>query len=215
VVLLLMNDGALQAVLRSGLTLGTNVSVAAGADSGQARATTATHDVVAFVDVDGVFAGVSIDGAVIEPRSKLSRAYYGAEVTPSEVVVERKYDHPGAAAFRAALGEGGVTAPAPVTSAEPPVTTAEPPPADSAPAPGAPATAPTPGERRTCTSESRKAEMCTMIYAPVCAEVDTGVRCIKAPCPSSKFVQFSNACAACREKRTLSYYAGPCVPAAR
>ncbi|HEX4337540.1 MAG TPA: lipid-binding SYLF domain-containing protein [Polyangiaceae bacterium] len=211
VVLLLMNDGALDAVLRSGLTLGANASVAAGNDTGEARATTATHDVIAYVDVDGVFAGASIDGAVVEPRSRWSSAYYGKDVVPSEIVVERKYDHPGAAALRAALA---VAAPAPAASAVPTASAA--PPIESAPSSdAATGLAPTPGEQQTCTAEQRKAEMCTMLYAPVCAEVDTGVRCIKAPCPSSKFVQFSNACAACRDKKTLSYYAGPCAPVAR
>ncbi len=33
-------------------------------------------------------------------------------------------------------------------------------------------------------------------YDPVCAEVDTGIRCIKAPCPSSTRKTFRNACEA-------------------
>jgi hypothetical protein len=53
-----------------------------------------------------------------------------------------------------------------------------------------------------------------MMDAPVCALVDTGIRCITAPCPSTKLVQFSNACIACKEKSTLGYYAGKCVTAA-
>jgi lipid-binding SYLF domain-containing protein len=212
VVLLLMNDGALQAVLRSGLTLGANASVAAGNDSGEARATTATHDVIAYVDVDGVFVGASIDGAVVEPRSKFSQAYYGVDVVPSEVVVDRRYDHPGAAGLRSALRSPDDAAPA-VT---PPSAVANGAPS-STPAASAPATAPAalsmpPGEQHLCSPESRQAEMCMMIYAPVCAVVDTGIRCVKAPCPSTKLVQFANACTACKDPKTNGYYAGACVP---
>ncbi len=216
-VLLLMNDNALQAVLRSGLTLGANASVAAGNDSGEARAATVTKDVIAFVDVDGVFAGASIDGTVVEPRSKLSSTYYGANVVPSEIVVDRRYDHPGAAGLRKALASLDVaTAPAASTAARAPSTqpSVSPPPASSSQASGSEGLLPPPGEQRECSPESRQAQMCTMIYAPVCAVVDTGIRCVKAPCPSSRLVQFGNACSACKDKKTIGYYSGACVAAA-
>ena len=71
------------------------------------------------------------------------------------------------------------------------------------------------GEQRACSPESRQAQACTMIYAPVCAVVDTGIRCIRAPCPSTKLVKFSNACVACKDRSTIGYYAGECVTPAR
>jgi lipid-binding SYLF domain-containing protein len=218
VVLLLMNDNALSAVLRSGLTLGANASVAAGNNAGEARASTVTKDVIAFVDVDGVFAGASIDGAVVEPRPRLSRNYYGADVVPKEVVLDRKYDHPGANALRAALGaksmakaveSGAAGGPAPGVAA---------PAASAGTSPDASKLVPPNGDQRACSPESRQAEACTMISAPVCGVVDTGVRCVAAPCPeASKLVQFSNACNACKDSKTLAYYVGACVsvPAAR
>src|SRR5260221_5089643 len=76
VVLLLMNDHALSSLLRSGFTLGADVSVAAGTlgDSGKARSATTAKDVISFVDVGGLFAGASVDGAVVKPRPTLDRA---------------------------------------------------------------------------------------------------------------------------------------------
>lgn len=71
------------------------------------------------------------------------------------------------------------------------------------------------GEQRACSPESRQAQACTMIYAPVCAVVDTGIRCITAPCPSTKLVKFSNACVACKDRSTIGYYPGECVTPAR
>ncbi|NUQ77386.1 MAG: hypothetical protein HUU21_27940 [Polyangiaceae bacterium] len=62
-----------------------------------------------------------------------------------------------------------------------------------------------------CSEESRKAEMCTQQYDPVCADVDTGVRCVTAPCPqASERKTFSNACVACQEPKVIGYRKGSC-----
>jgi SH3 domain-containing YSC84-like protein 1 len=103
VVLLLMTDRAVSSVLHSGLTLGANASVAAGTDTGEGRASTATRDVIAFVDVGGMFAGASVDGAVVEPRQKLNDAYYRTSANPWDIVLNRRYDHPGARVLRDSL----------------------------------------------------------------------------------------------------------------
>ena len=39
-------------------------------------------------------------------------------------------------------------------------------------------------------------KVCTQEFSPVCAKIDTGIRCIKAPCPSYSKKTFSNACLA-------------------
>ena len=213
VVLLLMNDGALSAVLRSGLTLGANASVAFGNDTGQSRASTATKDVVAFVDADGVFAGASIDGVVVEPRPKLDRASYGKDVVASELVLDRKVANPGAAVLRTALGTASGSAPSASASASAPSASAS---SDVATLPGDEKAPPAPtGEAHACSPESRQADVCTMIYAPVCAAVDTGIRCIRAPCPSSTYVQFSNACEACKNRNVREYFTGECATAVK
>jgi putative hemolysin len=52
---------------------------------------------------------------------------------------------------------------------------------------------------------------CTMDYNPVCGVKDTGVRCVRAPCPmASENVTFGNACGACADPKVYGYYAGPC-----
>jgi SH3 domain-containing YSC84-like protein 1 len=109
VVLLLMNDSTLLSVIDSGITLGADASVAAGTvgQAGQARAASAAADVIHYVDVGGVFAGVSLDGAVLKARDAFNRRYYGPEATTHEIVVGRKFDAPGADVIRRALGSGG------------------------------------------------------------------------------------------------------------
>jgi hypothetical protein len=54
---------------------------------------------------------------------------------------------------------------------------------------------------------------CNLDYKPVCAEVDTGVRCITAPCPSSERKTYSSACKACRDPKASSHVPGRCPPA--
>jgi len=53
-------------------------------------------------------------------------------------------------------------------------------------------------------------EICTQHYQPVCALRDTGVRCIKAPCPSASWVPYPNACTACNDRHVLGYRPGNC-----
>ena len=54
-------------------------------------------------------------------------------------------------------------------------------------------------------------QICTRDYRPVCAQRDTGVRCVTTPCPSSEWVTLGNACSACSDAKVLGYRAGPCT----
>src|SRR5690606_4565419 len=56
----------------------------------------------------------------------------------------------------------------------------------------------------------QRPEMCAQIYQPVCGLVDTGVRCVTTPCPSSTQKTFGNACTACAEASVNQYRAGEC-----
>jgi len=60
-----------------------------------------------------------------------------------------------------------------------------------------------------CKEPRRQA--CTREYRPVCAVKDTGVRCIRSPCPSTEQVTYSNACVACADKKVIGYQSGACL----
>ncbi len=53
-------------------------------------------------------------------------------------------------------------------------------------------------------------QMCTREYNPVCAKVDTGIRCIKAPCPSEEWQTFATGCTACSDSKVYGYVLGEC-----
>ncbi|TCZ60966.1 hypothetical protein EXY23_14110 [Roseicella aquatilis] len=124
-LMLIMNDKALNAVLDSQLTLGADASIAVatlgGAVSG---ATTAAvgGDIVAFAQTRGLFAGLTLEGSHLSSRSAWNRAYYGQEVGPREIVVAMRVYNPGADPLRAVLMRfgspgGAAAAPAPAPAA--------------------------------------------------------------------------------------------------
>ena len=59
-----------------------------------------------------------------------------------------------------------------------------------------------------CTSP--RPEVCTREYRPVCAQRDTGVRCVTAPCPSAEAVTMPNACSACSDAKVIGYVPDAC-----
>jgi len=61
----------------------------------------------------------------------------------------------------------------------------------------------------TCTEEQKQAKMCTMEYRPVCGVVDSRIRCITEPCPSTEVKTFGNKCEAC-SNQAMTYYEGAC-----
>jgi lipid-binding SYLF domain-containing protein len=71
VVLLIMSDRGVSAMLASSVKLGGDVSVAAGPVGGGATAETAnvSADILSFARAKGLYAGVSLEGAVMAKRT--------------------------------------------------------------------------------------------------------------------------------------------------
>lgn len=69
----------------------------------------------------------------------------------------------------------------------------------------------TAAESRAGDCSSIDTEQCNALYDPVCANWDTGIRCIMAPCPSAESRLYTNACLACQDKRVNSFQFGECA----
>jgi len=108
VVLFLMNEQTLMSVIDRGLTLGVDATVAAGTigSSGRSVSKIASSDVVQLAEAGGVFAGVSLDGAVIAARNGENAAYYGSGASTKDILLSRTYDHAGASVLKQALATG-------------------------------------------------------------------------------------------------------------
>jgi hypothetical protein len=58
--------------------------------------------------------------------------------------------------------------------------------------------------------EAPRPDVCTREFRPVCAQRDTGTRCVTTPCDSIEAVDAGNACTACSDPAVYGYYPGRC-----
>lgn len=87
IILLIMTDRGLNALLSTDYKLGADVSVAAGPVGASAKAQTA--DILAFGRSQGIFGGVSIEGAAITPLDDWNGQYYGKPVPIFDILINQ------------------------------------------------------------------------------------------------------------------------------
>ena len=88
-VMLFMNDHALQSLLSDKFKLGADASVAAGPVGRNAAAGTdlkMNAEILSYSRSKGVFAGVSLDGAVMQADKSGDKAMYGDDVNRHEIL---------------------------------------------------------------------------------------------------------------------------------
>jgi lipid-binding SYLF domain-containing protein len=105
-VLTVMNDRALNALLDNQFKFGGDISVAAGPSgkrTGSAATTNFGSDVYSFAFTEGVFGGVSFEGAAVLKRDSWNTAYYGQGATPYAILIQRKFTNPNARVLLSSL----------------------------------------------------------------------------------------------------------------
>ena len=88
-VMLFMNDHALKSLLSDKFKLGADASIAAGPVGRNAAAGTdlkLNAEILSYSRSKGVFAGVSLDGAVVQADKSGDRAMYGDDVNRHEIL---------------------------------------------------------------------------------------------------------------------------------
>jgi SH3 domain-containing YSC84-like protein 1 len=108
VMLLIMSDRGVSSMLASSVKLGADTSVAAGPVGAGASAETAnlSADILSFSRQKGLFAGASLEGAVMSKRDGLNEAYYKKEdVTPTEILIKGAPTNKDAAALKAEINK--------------------------------------------------------------------------------------------------------------
>src|SRR6266436_2458639 len=105
-VIVLNNDSAVRAFSRGGnVTIGADVSAAAGPVGRTAAGAVApTAAVYTYSRSKGLFAGVSLEGAVIGTQRQSNFNYYGRPVRADSILSGITKPPPGAAALRRVLG---------------------------------------------------------------------------------------------------------------
>ena len=89
IVMLFMNDHALQSLLGDKFKLGADASVAAGPVGRTAAAGTDVRlsaEILSYSRTKGLFAGVALDGAVVQADKSGDRAMYGHDVSRHDIL---------------------------------------------------------------------------------------------------------------------------------
>ena len=93
---------ALDSLYTSKLKLGGDASVAAG-PKGAGTGASVGADFIVYAKAKGAFAGLAVDGSVLDVRQTLNSAYYGKAATPVDILVKREVANPAAAKLQATL----------------------------------------------------------------------------------------------------------------
>jgi len=92
VILVIMSKRGVDAMLSTKAQLGADMSVAAGPVGTGTRA--ATADVLSFARSKGAFAGLTVEGSIVEPDDTRNTAYYGKAVSPVDILVRHAVNNP-------------------------------------------------------------------------------------------------------------------------
>ncbi|HSE40195.1 MAG TPA: lipid-binding SYLF domain-containing protein [Acidobacteriota bacterium] len=91
VILLIMNERGVNKLLESKVTLGADASAAAGPKGRTAQAATDVQmraEILSYARSRGLFAGVSLQGAVLKPSSEDNEDLYGKKIDYRKVLYE-------------------------------------------------------------------------------------------------------------------------------
>ena len=92
VVLVALTDRGVEALLTASTKLGVDAALAFGPFGVGAEAATAnlSADIVSYSRNKGLYGGVELNGAVVAIRGALNAAYYGKEVSPTQILIQRE-----------------------------------------------------------------------------------------------------------------------------
>jgi len=102
VVMMAMSQKAIDSLFSSSFKLGGDTSIALGPLGAGAKGNI-TADFISFAKSKGIYAGLNLEGSVVDVRDSLNRAYYGGDVTPVDIIVKKDVSNRGSAELRAAL----------------------------------------------------------------------------------------------------------------
>jgi lipid-binding SYLF domain-containing protein len=124
VIMLAMTERGVNAMLSPSVKLGADVGVAAGPVGAGASAATAniSADILTFALSKGLYAGISLEGAVVAVRNEWNGAYYNKPgVTPTDILIRKDVSNAGSGKLIAAVSKaaGGAKQAEPKKAAPP------------------------------------------------------------------------------------------------
>jgi lipid-binding SYLF domain-containing protein len=106
VVMVIMNQRGLRAIMNNKVKLGADLSVAAGPLGVRGEKATTGNlvaDIYSYARSRGLFAGVSLEGGIVNMNSRYNKEYYGRELSAEQVLLGNKVAAKYAPSLRAAL----------------------------------------------------------------------------------------------------------------
>lgn len=106
VVLLVFSQDAVKSIIEHQGKLGADLGLIIGTVGAGVEASTTTNggaDVMAFSQGVGMFAGGSLEAAMMIKRNDLNEAFYGQALTPADIVLNGRADHGETGGLRASL----------------------------------------------------------------------------------------------------------------
>jgi len=97
VVMLFMSPKSMESLLKDKVTLGGDVSAAAGPIGRQASAETnalMTAEILTYAKSKGLFAGLSLKGSSLRPDNDANESLYGRKIPAKEILIENKVPSP-------------------------------------------------------------------------------------------------------------------------
>lgn len=91
VVFIVMNPETAQKLMQQTLKLGVDASAAAGPVGRRAEGATNAHfnaEILSYSRSKGLFAGVSLSGAVVKEDGNANRKLYGRDLTPEQILIQ-------------------------------------------------------------------------------------------------------------------------------
>jgi lipid-binding SYLF domain-containing protein len=91
VIFLAMTDRGVSALMKDSVKLGGDVGIAVGPIGAGVDASTAnlSVDVLSFSRSKGLYGGVSLEGSYVKVREGWNSAYYGLNVTPTDILITK------------------------------------------------------------------------------------------------------------------------------
>jgi lipid-binding SYLF domain-containing protein len=98
-IMFVMSQKALAALMTNKVQFGANAGLAVatlGSTVAGATTTNAGPDVIVWASSSGAYAGISLDGTLVQPQADANRAYYGRSLTARQIVIAHEGHNPAA-----------------------------------------------------------------------------------------------------------------------
>jgi lipid-binding SYLF domain-containing protein len=99
-IMFVMSERALNALMANKFEIGADAGIAVatlGSTVAGATTSNAGADIIVWASSSGAYAGISLQGTLVQPHADANAAYYGNPVTSSEIVLQRAVHNPAAA----------------------------------------------------------------------------------------------------------------------